>query len=134
MVNTLDKFRSEQNLNQGVPFPTVATYGHHGGFFYYETNNKTNLKLEDSSTLVIESGGHYFGNCQMNERENRLLFVVCLFVACFLYAAYFITDGTSEVVRTFHFGEPTRDMIEYYTKILSGTFAEGILFLNRKSR
>ncbi|KAK6633497.1 hypothetical protein RUM44_004104 [Polyplax serrata] len=87
-VHTLEKFRSEQNLSQGVPFPTMAAYAHHGALFYYETTNHTDIRLDESSTLVIDGGGHYI-------------------------------DGTSDVARTFHFGTPTRDMVEAYTMILS---------------
>lgn len=60
-VHTLEKFRSEQNLSQGVPFPTMAAYAHHGALFYYETTNHTDIRLDESSTLVIDGGGHYIG-------------------------------------------------------------------------
>ncbi|KAK6644806.1 hypothetical protein RUM43_001079 [Polyplax serrata] len=90
-VHTLEKFRSEQNLSQGVPFPTMAAYAHHGALFYYETTNHTDIRLDESSTLVIDGGGHYI-------------------------------DGTSDVARTFHFGTPTRDMVEAYTTMLSGFY------------
>lgn len=67
-IEALERFRFEQDLSYGVPFPTVAAFGVHGAVFYHEPNNKTNKKLDDSSTLIISSGGHYFGWCQPIKR------------------------------------------------------------------
>jgi Xaa-Pro aminopeptidase len=58
----LDQFRREQNLSRGPSFPTIAGFGPNGASPHYSPSDSSNvLKIDGSSTLVLDSGGHYLG-------------------------------------------------------------------------
>ncbi|KAL1122414.1 hypothetical protein AAG570_003818 [Ranatra chinensis] len=57
--NSLDQFRREQALNRGISFRTTVAFGSHAALPHYEPNNATKLDVDNSSVLLIDSGGHY---------------------------------------------------------------------------
>lgn len=58
----LDQFRREQNLSKGPSFPTIAGFGPNGAAPHYSPSESSNvLQIDGSSTLVLDSGGHYLG-------------------------------------------------------------------------
>ncbi|XP_069700563.1 xaa-Pro aminopeptidase 1-like isoform X2 [Periplaneta americana] len=58
--NELDQFRREQNLSRGPSFPTVAAFGANGAAPHYLPMESSNvLTIDGSSTLLMDSGGHY---------------------------------------------------------------------------
>jgi Xaa-Pro aminopeptidase len=59
--NQLDQRRREQDLNQGISFKSIVGFGPHGALPHYEPNNITAIQVDNSSLLVIDSGGHYKG-------------------------------------------------------------------------
>lgn len=62
MVATeLDQFRREQAFSQGVSFKTIVAFGTHSSFHHYEPNNITTIKIDNSSLLLVDSGGQYLG-------------------------------------------------------------------------
>lgn len=61
IVKTLEQFRLDQNISQGIPYPTIAAFGTNGALFHYELSNATDTKVTDSSLLIIHGGGHYYG-------------------------------------------------------------------------
>lgn len=61
VVSMANLFRYEQDNNKGLSFPTIVGYGPHGAMPHYEPNNLTNIKIGNTSTLVVDSGGQYMG-------------------------------------------------------------------------
>jgi Xaa-Pro aminopeptidase len=58
----LDQFRREQNLSRGPSFSTIAGFGPNGASPHYLPSESSNLlTIDGSSTLVLDSGGHYLG-------------------------------------------------------------------------
>ena len=58
----LDQFRREQNLSRGPSFPTIVGFGPNGASPHYLPSESSNvLQIDGSSTLVLDSGGHYLG-------------------------------------------------------------------------
>ena len=56
---TLDKFRLEQELSRGPSFETIAGFGPNGAVIHYRPTIKTNRAVDNSSLLLIDSGGQY---------------------------------------------------------------------------
>ena len=63
VARVINSFRLEQNESKGYSFDTIVGYGPHGAIPHYEPTNVTNIKIERDSTLVIDSGGQYSGEC-----------------------------------------------------------------------
>jgi len=62
VASDLDKFRREQNLSRGPSFPTIVGFGPNGASPHYSPFESSNvLQIDGSSTLVLDSGGHYLG-------------------------------------------------------------------------
>ncbi|VVC30469.1 Hypothetical protein CINCED_3A013194 [Cinara cedri] len=87
VANMVDKYRDEQNHSRGASFRSIVGYGPNGAIPHYTPSPATSLKLDHMSTLVIDSGAHYW-------------------------------DGTTDVTRTVHFGQPSTVQIEAYTRVL----------------
>lgn len=62
MVEMLDKVRYEQKMSYGNSFNTIVGFGTNGAKPHYEPTNNTNAVIFDNSTVVIDSGGQYWGN------------------------------------------------------------------------
>lgn len=58
----LDRVRYEQELSLGNSFNTIVAFGTNGARPHYEPTNNTNTVIFDNSTVVIDSGGQYYGN------------------------------------------------------------------------
>lgn len=89
LVTYLNQDRYKQNHSLGNSFTTRVGFASNGAFPKYETTTNTDTQIFKNSTLVLDSGGQYYG-------------------------------GTTEVTRTLHFGEPTDEMKEAYTRVLIG--------------
>lgn len=61
VVKVLDQYRFAQEYGKGTSFETIAAFGSNGAKPHYETSNSTNVQIDDSSTLVLDSGGQYLG-------------------------------------------------------------------------
>lgn len=61
LAQLLDQFRREQHLNQGISFTTVVGFGPHGALPHFQPTNASTLKVDNTSLLVIDSGGFYLG-------------------------------------------------------------------------
>ena len=61
VANQLDQRRREQELNQGISFNSIVGFGPHGALPHYEPNSVTTIHVDNSSLLLIDSGGHYKG-------------------------------------------------------------------------
>lgn len=57
----LESFRSEQEGYQGISFATIAGYNAHGAIIHYEPTPKTDIPVEPSGLLLVDSGGQYLG-------------------------------------------------------------------------
>jgi Xaa-Pro aminopeptidase len=58
----LDQFRRNQNHSKGPSFLTIAGFGPNGASPHYSPFDSRNvLQIDGSSTLVLDSGGHYLG-------------------------------------------------------------------------
>uniref|UniRef100_A0A6P7GWA3 Xaa-Pro aminopeptidase ApepP-like n=1 Tax=Diabrotica virgifera virgifera TaxID=50390 RepID=A0A6P7GWA3_DIAVI len=89
LVQYLNEYRYEQNHSLGNSFRTRVAFASNAAFPSYETTDNTNTQIFNNSTVVLDSGGQYYG-------------------------------GTTEVTRTLHFGEPTDQMQDAYTRVLIG--------------
>lgn len=61
MVRILNEYRFEQELSLGNSFNTIAAFGSNGALPHYEPTPNTNAIIFDNSTLVLDSGGQYYG-------------------------------------------------------------------------
>lgn len=57
----VNEFRYAAELGRGNSFETIAAYGPNGAKPHYETSNTTNVAINNTSTLVLDSGGQYLG-------------------------------------------------------------------------
>ncbi|CAH0386347.1 unnamed protein product [Bemisia tabaci] len=60
MVRELNRFRREENLTRGISFPTIVAFGPHSAIPHYVPSNLTNVQVDKSNMLLIDSGGHYY--------------------------------------------------------------------------
>ena len=56
----LDEFRKKQKGYLGQSFDPIMGYGAHGAIVHYEPTKETDAKLEPSSFLLADTGGHYY--------------------------------------------------------------------------
>lgn len=61
VANMVDKYRDEQNYSRGASFRSIVGYGANGAIPHYTPSPASSLKLDHISTLVIDSGAHYWG-------------------------------------------------------------------------
>lgn len=59
VTRVVNEFRYETELGRGNSFETIAAYGANGAKPHYETSNSTNIPINTTSTLVLDSGGQY---------------------------------------------------------------------------
>uniref|UniRef100_A0A0N8B2S8 Putative Xaa-Pro aminopeptidase n=1 Tax=Daphnia magna TaxID=35525 RepID=A0A0N8B2S8_9CRUS len=59
VVHTLDEYRQQQDLNRGPSFSTIAAFGPNGAVIHYRPSLETNRIIDNSSFLIIDSGGQY---------------------------------------------------------------------------
>ena len=55
----LEALRAEQSLFRGISFDTIAGYGAHGAIVHYEATPETDIPLEPSGLLLLDSGAQY---------------------------------------------------------------------------
>ena len=55
----LESLRAEQPLFRGISFDTIAGYGAHGAIVHYEATPGTDIPLEPSGLLLLDSGAQY---------------------------------------------------------------------------
>jgi Xaa-Pro aminopeptidase len=55
----LEALRAEQSLFRGISFDTIAGYGTHGAIVHYEATPETDIPLEPSGLLLLDSGAQY---------------------------------------------------------------------------
>ncbi|XP_065575669.1 xaa-Pro aminopeptidase ApepP-like isoform X2 [Artemia franciscana] len=55
----LEKYRSEQALNQGPSFGTIAGFGSNSAIIHYEPSTTTNKAITRNGTFLLDSGGQY---------------------------------------------------------------------------
>ena len=83
--------RAEQPGFMEVSFPTIAGVGSNGAIIHYRAKEGTDLlKYLDKSNPILIDSGGQY------------------------------TYGTTDVTRTWHFGEPTPVFVDYYTRVLKG--------------
>lgn len=114
VVRILNEYRFEQELSLGNSFNTIAAFGANGALPHYEPTPNTNAIIFNNSTLVLDSGGQYYGNYQpltiiLEDTKNMF------------------TDGTTDVTRTLHMGTPTDRQKEAYTRVLMGAIQLSLL-------
>ena len=61
VVHNLDEYRAQQDLNRGPSFSTIAAFGPNGAVIHYRPSVETNRVIDNSSFLLIDSGGQYLG-------------------------------------------------------------------------
>lgn len=55
----LEAFRREQPLCMGISFESIMGYAHHGAIVHYDPTPETDIPVEPSGLLLIDSGGQY---------------------------------------------------------------------------
>ena len=87
VVTTLDAYRKQQSRSKGPSFSTIAGiillyslknkirptplkcqpgFGPNGAIIHYRPTKDTNRKIDNTSMLLIDSGGQYLGKSQLN--------------------------------------------------------------------
>ena len=61
VARTLDEYRVQQELYRGPSFSTIAAFGPNGAVIHYRPSVETNRPIDNSSFLLIDSGGQYLG-------------------------------------------------------------------------
>lgn len=61
LAQLIDEYRYEQALSLGNSFRTIVAFGPHGALPHYEPTKSTDTTILPNSTIVIDSGGQYFG-------------------------------------------------------------------------
>jgi len=59
VVTTLDAYRKQQSRSKGPSFSTIAGFGPNGAIIHYRPTKDTNRKIDNTSMLLIDSGGQY---------------------------------------------------------------------------
>ena len=72
VVHTLDEYRAQQDLNRGPSFSTIAAFGPNGAVIHYRPSVETNRVIDNSSFLLIDSGGQYLGTSSSFGCRGRL--------------------------------------------------------------
>jgi len=99
VANMVDKYRDEQNFSRGASFKSIVGYGPNGAIPHYTPSISSSLKLDHISTLVIDSGAHYWGESDvkhnymfdkhpsmiLNMIELIYLYTSCVCVLSLLY-------------------------------------------------
>lgn len=87
----LTRCHAEQPGFSEVSFPTVAGVGSNGAIIHYGAAESNDLmKYLDRSNPILFDSGAHY------------------------------TYGTTDVMRTWHFGMPTPEFVDYYTRVLKG--------------
>jgi Xaa-Pro aminopeptidase len=55
----LEDLRKDNNLFQGLSFPTIAGSGPNGAICHYRVSDESNRKLDHNSLLLVDSGAQY---------------------------------------------------------------------------
>ena len=108
VVHTLDEYRHQQDLNRGASFSTIAGFGPNGAVIHYRPSMETNRPIDNSSFLIIDSGGQYLGNYIIHK------------LITYGKVNLVILDGTTDVTRTLHYGRATQRQKDIYTRVLMG--------------
>lgn len=58
-IAKLAEFRSDGKLYCEPSFETISGYGSNGAIIHYKVTEKTNLKIEEGSLYLVDSGGQY---------------------------------------------------------------------------
>ena len=91
---TLKAFREEHGDLRDLSFDTISAAGPHAALPHYRVDEDSNIAIPPSSIYLVDSGGQY-------------------------------RDGTTDITRTVWVGpgEPSREMIDRYTRVLKGHIA-----------
>jgi len=73
IATVLNEYRMQQENSQGPSFETIAGFGPNGAVIHYRPTVKTSRMVDNSSLLLIDSGGQYFGT---NFKTIKLLLVI----------------------------------------------------------
>lgn len=89
VAEKLEDFRTEQVLTRGISFASIVAFGPHGALPHYTPTNLTDIGIDKSNLLVIDSGGHYMGksDCHL---LNCFDLVEVLFYFSFIFFCFFI--------------------------------------------
>lgn len=55
----LEAFRAEGAHFQGLSFPTIAGYGHHGAIIHYRVDESSDVPLRRTGLFLVDSGAQY---------------------------------------------------------------------------
>lgn len=100
----LTALRAEQPGFRGLSFETIAAYGPHGAIVHYEATPETDVPLQASSLLLLDSGAHYAFDKQ-GQDESCAAQAFC---------------GTTDITRTIALGPLTDEERRVYTLVLKG--------------
>lgn len=58
-ADKLEEFRRQSPLCLDLSFTTISGFGPHGAIIHYRVTEKTNIRIDDSSLYLIDSGAQY---------------------------------------------------------------------------
>jgi Xaa-Pro aminopeptidase len=96
-ADKLESFRSNLSFFQGLSFDTISSTGPNGAIIHYKPEHGTCAVIRKDQMYLVDSGGQYLGND------------ICLTL-----------DGTTDVTRTLHFGNPREEEKDAFTRVLKG--------------
>ncbi len=59
-ADRLEQFRRDNPLCVDLSFPTIAGFGPHGAIIHYSASDSSDITIDDTAPLLIDSGGQYY--------------------------------------------------------------------------
>ncbi|KAG7095505.1 hypothetical protein E1B28_006244 [Marasmius oreades] len=105
----LEEFRSQLKSFKGLSFPTISSTGPNGAIIHYHPTSTESAIIKQEQIYLCDSGGLYLESLLSVHADE-------IFLAQF-------EDGTTDVTRTWHFGQPTEEEKRAATRVLQGHIA-----------
>jgi Xaa-Pro aminopeptidase len=103
----LEQYRRAQKDCVGLSFDTISGSGPNGAIIHYKPEKPSAANITMDQLYLCDSGGQYLYIWQ------KISFLII----------YNFRDGTTDVTRTFHFGNPSAEEKDRFTRVLKGNIA-----------
>lgn len=125
-ADKLEEFRSKQALFRGLSFPTISSSGPNGAIIHYSPQREVCVFF-----FFISSEGEWFVSSSRSSYSSCLDFLPPLRrdktaapvndqMLYLVDSGGQYLDGTTDITRTLHLGQPTQKERESFTRVLQG--------------